>query len=328
MSKPSSILDSIKKKHGELVYINKDTDFKSIQRISTGSFNLDRVLRGGFPKGRIIEIYGPNSTCKTTMCLQTVRELQKQSDEVKAAYIDAEHSLNLEYAENLGVDLDRMYVFKPDYGEQAFDIAEALIDSGEVELIVIDSVAALTPKSELEGDFGDSNMGKHARLMSQACRKLTSKISKKGTTLLFVNQIREKIGVMFGNPETTTGGNALAFYTSVRIELRGSSALKNGTEQYGTKIRAKVSKSKVSPPAEKVEFDLIFGYGIDYEGEVADAAVEMNIVERKGSWFSYNGSNVAQGRDNLVQYLKDNEDVLSEILDKIDEHTANKMAQQ
>ena len=319
-----SVVDELKKKYGDLVYVDKTTDYKSIPRFSTGSFNLDRVLEGGFPKGRMIEIFGPNSTCKTTMCLESARDFQQQDPNAVVAYIDAEHSLNLEYAEKLGVDLSRMHVFKPDYGEQALDIAEELIDSEEIGLIIIDSVAALTPKSELEGDFGDSNMGKHARLMSQACRKLVAKISKTKTSLIFVNQIREKIGVMFGNPEVTTGGNALAFYSTVRIQLRTSTPIKVGADQIGVRIKAKVVKTKVSSPSENVEFDLIYGKGIDYYGEVVDGAIELGVIEKKGSWFSYDGTNVAQGREKLVEFFRNHDDLIDDLVVKIDEAKSKK----
>ena len=288
-----------------------------VEAISTGSLSLDLALGiGGLPKGRIIEIYGPESSGKTTLTLHAIAECQKAGG--IAAFIDAEHAFDRFYAEKLGVDLGELVISQPDNGEQALEIADNLIRSGAVDALVIDSVAALTPKSEIEGEMGDSKMGLHARLMSQALRKLTSSISKTNCTVFFINQLREKIGVMFGNPETTTGGNALKFYASVRIDIRRSTQLKD-TEGgvLGNKTRVKIVKNKVAPPFKTAEFDIMYGEGISKTGEILDLAVELDIIEKSGSWFSYGGSKLGQGRDSVKSILKDNPELSEELEQKI-----------
>ena len=291
---------------------------EEVDAIPTGSINLDLALGvGGYPRGRVIEIYGPESSGKTTLTIHAIAEVQKLGG--VAAFIDAEHAFDASYASALGVDIENLYISQPDNGEQALEIADHLISSGAVDLVVIDSVAALTPKSEIEGDMGDSKMGLHARLMSQALRKLTATINKTGSTLIFINQIRMKIGVMFGNPETTTGGNALKFYSSVRLDIRRIGSIKNGEDIVGNRTRVKVVKNKVAPPFRKVEFDIMFGSGISKTGEILDKAVECGIVLKSGSWFSYNDTKLGQGRDAVKQIIADNPELSHEIEKKIKE---------
>jgi recombination protein RecA len=299
-------LDKIEKDYGKgSVMVLGDKHQEQIEVISTGSLGLDVALGvGGFPKGRIVEIYGPESSGKTTVAIHTIAEAQKAGG--ICAIIDAEHAFDANYARKLGVDVDALIISQPDYGEQALEIADRLISSGAVDLVVVDSVAALVPKSELEGEMGDSKMGLHARLMSQALRKLTATISRTGCCCIFINQLREKIGVMFGNPETTTGGNALKFYASVRLDIRRISQIKDGDTASGNRTRVKVVKNKVAPPFRQVEFDIIFGEGISKVGEIIDMGVELNVLQKSGSWFSYGDSKIGQGREAVKQFLHDN----------------------
>ncbi|MEO5923291.1 MAG: recombinase RecA [Bryobacteraceae bacterium] len=281
---------------------------QAVPVISTGSISVDYALGiGGFARGRIIEIYGPESSGKTTVALQVVAQAQKAGG--MAAYIDVEHALDPAYARKLGVDIDNLLVSQPDYGEQALEITNALITSGSIDVLVVDSVAALVPKAELDGEMGDSFMGVHARLMSQAMRKLTGIVNKSNTCLIFINQIREKIGVMFGSPETTTGGRALKFYSSMRCDIRRVSAIKDGEVVVGNRTKIKVVKNKMAPPFREAEFDMIFGEGISKEGDLVDLGVQQNLVEKSGSWYSYKGERIGQGRDNAKQFLRDNPDV-------------------
>ena len=314
-----STLEKIEKNYGKGAVMSLgDRPKQNIEVISTGSLSLDLALGvGGFPKGRIIEIYGPESSGKTTLAIHAVAESQKQGG--IAAFIDAEHAFDPVYAKKLGVDVDNLLVSQPDNGEQALEIADSLIRSGSIDIIVIDSVAALTPKAEIEGEMGDSRVGLQARLMSQALRKLTATISKTNCCCIFINQLREKIGVMFGNPETTTGGNALKFYSSVRIDIRRSQAIKDGDQNVGNRVKVKVVKNKVAPPFRSCEFDLMFGEGISKVGEIIDMGVELDIVKKSGSWFSYNDSKLAQGREGAKQLLKDNPELCEEIEAKIRE---------
>ncbi|MGB1205074.1 MAG: recombinase RecA [Chitinophagales bacterium] len=273
--------------------------------ISSGSLGLDIALGiGGYPRGRIVEIYGPESSGKTTLAIHAIAEVHKKGG--LAAFIDAEHAFDKQYAKSLGVDVDNLLISQPDYGEQALEIMDHLIRSGALDLIVIDSVAALVPRSELEGDMGDSKMGLQARLMSQAMRKLAGTINKTGCTCIFINQLRQKIGIMFGNPETTTGGNALKFYCSVRLDIRRIAAIKNGTDVVGNRTRVKVVKNKMAPPFKQTEFDIVYGEGVSKIGEILDYAVEMDIVNKSGSWYSYNGQKIGQGRENVKRFLSDN----------------------
>jgi recombination protein RecA len=289
---------------------------ENISSIPSGSIGLDAALGvGGYPKGRVIEIYGPESSGKTTLTIHAIAEVQKQGG--IAAFIDAEHAFDATYASNLGVKIDELLISQADNGEQALEVADHLISSGAVDLVVIDSVAALTPRSEIEGEMGDSKMGLHARLMSQALRKLTATINKTGCTCIFINQIRMKIGVMFGNPETTTGGNALKFYSSVRLDIRRVGAIKNGDEVIGNRTRVKVVKNKVAPPFKKVEFDIMFGEGISSSGELLDIAVELDIIQKSGSWFSYEDAKLGQGRDSVKKILSDNLELCESIKQKI-----------
>jgi recombination protein RecA len=294
-----------------------DQTIEKIEAISSGSIGLDIALGvGGYPKGRVIEIYGPESSGKTTLTLHAIAECQKAGG--IAAFIDAEHAFDRLYAQKLGVDIGELVISQPDNGEQALEIADNLICSGAVDALVIDSVAALTPKSEIEGEMGDSKMGLHARLMSQALRKLTASISKTNCTVFFINQLREKIGVMFGNPETTTGGNALKFYASVRVDIRRSTQLKNSEGGVlGNKTRVKIVKNKVAPPFKTTEFDIMYGEGISKIGEIIDIGVEHDIIEKSGSWFSYGGSKLGQGRDSVKAILKDNPELMEELEQKI-----------
>ena len=293
-----------------------DEKIENVDVIPTGSIGLNAALGvGGYPKGRIIEIYGPESSGKTTLAIHAIAEAQKAGG--IAAFIDAEHAFDRFYAEKLGVNVDNLYISQPDNGEQALEIADQLIRSSAIDIIVIDSVAALTPKKEIEGDMGDSAVGLHARLMSQALRKLTSNISKTKTTCIFINQLREKIGVMFGNPETTTGGNALKFYSSVRLDIRKSSAIKEGDNVLGNITKVKVVKKKVAPPFRKCEFEILFGEGISKIGEIVDLGVEYDIIKKSGSWFSYDGNKLGQGRDATKQLLADNPELCEELEAKI-----------
>ena len=293
-------------------------DFKetSVDAISTGALNLDIALGiGGIPRGRIIEIYGPESSGKTTLALHAVAEAQKTGGE--AAFIDAEHALDPAYAKKIGVDIDNLIVSQPDTGEQALEIAEALIRSGAIDIVVVDSVAALVPKAEIDGDMGDAHVGLQARLMSQALRKLAGTINKTNATIIFINQLREKVGVMFGNPETTAGGRALKYYASVRMDIRRVEAIKQDGEVVGNRTRVKVVKNKVAPPFREAEFDIVYGKGISKEGSVLDLAVTLDIIEKAGSWFSYNGERIGQGRENIKKYLADNPDVMAEVEKKV-----------
>ena len=289
---------------------------EAVQVVSTGSIALDIALGiGGLPRGRVIEIYGPEASGKTTLALQVVAEMQKQGG--TASFIDAEHALDVGYAKRIGVNTDDLLISQPDSGEQALDIAEILVRSAAVDIIVVDSVAALVPRAEIEGEMGDSHMGLQARLMSQALRKLTATISKSMTTVVFINQIRQKIGIMFGNPETTTGGNALKFYSSIRLDIRRIAAIKDGQEVVGSRTRVKIVKNKLAPPFKEVEFDIIFGQGISREGDVVDLGTDMGIIERAGTWYSYSESRIGQGRENAKDFLKKHPDVMKEIEDKI-----------
>ncbi len=310
-------LDKIEKDYGKgSVMMLGDKQKEKMDVISTGSIGLDMALGvGGLPAGRIVEIYGPESSGKTTIAIHTIAQSQKKGG--ICAIIDAEHAFDASYARKLGVDVDNLIISQPDYGEQGLEIADRLISSGAVDVVVIDSVAALVPKGELEGEMGESKMGLQARLMSQALRKLTATISRTGCCCIFINQLREKIGVMFGNPETTTGGNALKFYASVRLDIRRVSQIKDGDVASGNRTRVKVVKNKVAPPFRQVEFDIIFGEGISKVGEIIDMGVELNILQKSGSWFAYGDSKIGQGRDAVKQFLNDNPGVADEIEAKI-----------
>lgn len=301
---------------GTLVRLG-DKEIEPVDSISTGSVGLDIALGiGGIPKGRIIEIYGPESSGKTTLTLHIIAQCQKNGG--VCAFVDAEHALDVKYASNLGVDTENLYVSQPDFGEQALDIVETLARSGAVDLIVVDSVAALTPKSEIEGDMGDQHVGLQARLMSQALRKLTAIVNKMGTTVIFINQIRMKIGVMgYGSPETTTGGNALKFYASVRLDIRKVATLKQNEQSIGNRVKAKVVKNKVAPPFKQAEFDIMFGEGISSEGELIDYGVKLDIVDKSGAWFSYKDTKLGQGRENAKAFIKENKEIYNEILNEI-----------
>lgn len=311
-------LDKLDKAYGKgTVMKMSDAPAVDVDVISSGSLGLDVALGvGGYPRGRVVEIYGPESSGKTTLTLHAIAETQKAGG--IAAFIDAEHAFDRFYAENLGIDIDNLIISQPDNGEQALEIADNLVRSGAIDLIVIDSVAALTPRSEIEGEMGDSKMGLHARLMSQALRKLTGSISKTNCTMIFINQLREKIGVMFGNPETTTGGNALKFYASVRLDIRRSSQIKDADGSVrGNKTRVKVVKNKVAPPFKLAEFDIMYGEGVSKVGEILDLAVEFDIIQKSGSWFSYDATKLGQGRDAVKQMIKDNPDLMDELEAKI-----------
>ena len=299
-----------------------DEQIENVDVIPTGSLNLDLALGvGGYPRGRIIEIYGPESSGNTTLAIHAIAEAQKAGG--IAAFIDAEHAFDRFYAQKLGVDIDNLWISQPDNGEQALEIADQLIRSSAIDILVVDSVAALTPKKEIEGDMGDSAVGLHARLMSQALRKLTATIAKTNTTCIFINQLREKIGVMFGNPETTTGGNALKFYASVRLDIRRVSPIKEGDQVIGNQVRVKVVKNKVAPPFRKAEFEITFGEGISKVGEILDLGVQYNIIQKSGSWFSYDGQKLGQGRDAVKQLMKDNPELCEELEAKVVETIKN-----
>ena len=303
-----------------------DREIEPIDAINTGSLGLDLALGiGGVPKGRIVEIYGPESSGKTTLTLHLIAQCQKAGG--VCAFVDAEHALDPNYAKNLGVDIDNLYISQPDFGEQALDVVETLARSGAVDLIVVDSVAALTPKNEIDGDMGDQHVGLQARLMSQALRKLTSVVHKMGSTVIFINQIRMKIGAMgYGTPETTTGGNALKFYSSVRIDVRRIATLKQGEDPVGNRVRVKVVKNKVAPPFKQAEFDIMFGEGISREGELMDYGVKLDIIDKSGAWFSYAGTKLGQGRENAKAFLKENEAVATEIENKIRENIGDALS--
>ncbi len=289
-----------------------DSTVRDVEVVSTGSLGLDVALGvGGLPYGRVVEVYGPESSGKTTLTLQVVAEVQRQGG--TAAFIDAEHALDPSYAEKIGVNVDDLLVSQPDNGEQALEIADMLVRSGAVNLVVVDSVAALTPKAEIDGDMGDSHVGLHARLMSQALRKLTANIKRSNTLVIFINQIRMKIGVMFGSPESTTGGNALKFYSSVRLDIRRIGAIKKGDEVVGNETRVKVVKNKVAPPFKKVEFEILYGEGISREGELIDMGVEQSLVDKAGAWYSYNGERIGQGKENVRQFLREHPEMAAEI---------------
>ena len=291
----------------------------NIETIPTGSLSLDIALGlGGIPKGRVIEIYGPESSGKTTVTLHMIAEVQKSGG--IAGFIDAEHALDPVYAKNIGVDVDKLYISQPDNGEQALEITETMVRSGALDIVVVDSVAALVPKAEIDGDMGDSHVGLQARLMSQALRKLTAVISKSNCTVVFINQLREKVGIMFGNPETTTGGRALKFYSSVRMDVRRIESLKQGGEVIGNRTRVKVVKNKIAPPFKEAEFDIMFGEGISYVGDVLDLAANVNIINKSGAWYAYEGNKIGQGRENAKIYLKDNPAICEEVAMKVREH--------
>ena len=303
---------------GSIMRLGEGEVIEDIQVVSTGSLGLDVALGvGGLPRGRVVEIYGPESSGKTTLTLQVIAEMQKAGG--TCAFIDAEHALDIQYAQKLGVNLQELLISQPDTGEQALEIVDALVRSGSIDLIVIDSVAALTPKAELEGEMGDSLPGLHARLMSQALRKLTGTIKKTNTMVIFINQIRMKIGVMFGNPETTTGGNALKFYASVRLDIRRTGNIKKGEEVIGSETKVKVVKNKVAPPFKTAEFDILYGEGISREGEIIDMGVTARAVEKSGAWYAYNGEKIGQGKDNAREFLKENPEVAIEIENKVRE---------
>lgn len=314
-------ISSIERSYGKgsIMKLGDPSATLSVETIPTGSISLDIALgMGGVPKGRIIEIYGPESSGKTTVALHMVAEVQKRGG--IAGFIDAEHALDPAYAKNIGVDIDNLYISQPDNGEQALEITETMVRSGAVDIIIVDSVAALVPKAEIDGDMGDSHVGLQARLMSQALRKLTAVISKTNCVVIFINQLREKVGVMFGNPETTTGGRALKFYSSIRLDVRRIESLKAGGEVVGNRTRIKVVKNKIAPPFKEAEFDIMFGQGISREGDILDLAVNLNIIVKSGAWFAYNDSKIGQGRENAKQYLKDNPAVLAEVDKKVREH--------
>ena len=314
-------LTQIEKAYGKgaVMKLGDNAAHMNVEVVPSGSLSLDIALGlGGFPKGRIIEIYGPESSGKTTVALHAVAEVQKRGG--IAGFIDAEHALDPVYARNIGVDIDNLYIAQPDNGEQALEITETMVRSGAVDIIIIDSVAALVPKAEIDGDMGDSHVGLQARLMSQALRKLTAAISRSNCIVIFINQLREKVGVMFGNPETTTGGRALKFYSSVRLDVRRVEALKQGGDVIGNHTRIKVVKNKVAPPFKEAEFDIMFGKGISREADILDLAVNLNIIVKAGAWFSYNDAKIGQGRENTKAYLAQNPDILLEVENKVREH--------
>ena len=301
---------------GAVMRLGESGAHVAVETVPTGCLSLDLALGlGGVPKGRVIEVYGPESSGKTTVALHMISEVQKRGG--IAGFIDAEHALDPVYAKNIGVDIDELYISQPDSGDQALEIAETMVRSGAIDIIVIDSVAALVPKQEIEGDMGDSHVGLQARLMSQALRKLTPVISKSNCIVIFINQLREKVGVMFGNPETTTGGRALKFYASVRLDIRKAENIKQDGEIKGSRTRVKVVKNKVAPPFREAEFDIVYGEGISRAGNILDMAVNMDIIEKSGSWFSYNGERIGQGRENVKKYLKENPEILDEVESKV-----------
>jgi recombination protein RecA len=317
----AAALSQIEKQFGKgsIMRLGDSEVAQDIEVVSTGSLGLDIALGvGGLPRGRVVEIFGPESSGKTTLALQVIAEMQKLGG--TAAFIDAEHALDPQYAQKLGVDVPNILISQPDTGEQALEIADMLVRSGSVDVVVVDSVAALTPKAEIEGEMGDSHMGLQARLMSQALRKLTANIKRTNTLVIFINQIRMKIGVMFGNPETTTGGNALKFYASVRLDIRRTGAIKKGEEVIGNETRVKVVKNKVSPPFKQAEFDILYGEGISREGEIIEIGVQQKLIEKSGAWYAYNGEKIGQGKDNVREFLKANPEVAHEIEAKIRAH--------
>ncbi len=313
-------LSQIEKQYGKgSVMKLGDTGHMQVETVPTGSLSLDIALgAGGVPKGRVVEIYGPESSGKTTVALHMVAEVQKRGG--IAGFIDAEHALDPVYAKNIGVDIDNLYISQPDNGEQALEITETMVRSGAIDIVIVDSVAALVPKAEIDGDMGDSHVGLQARLMSQALRKLTAVISKTNCVVIFINQLREKVGVMFGNPETTTGGRALKFYSSVRLDVRRIEALKQGGEVVGNRTRVKVVKNKIAPPFREAEFDIMFGKGISREGDILDLAADCGVVVKSGAWYAYNDAKIGQGRENAKQYLKDNSQICEEVERKVREH--------
>ncbi len=311
-------IERIEKQHGKgsVMKLGDSGGLINVETIPTGSLSLDLALGlGGIPKGRVIEIYGPESSGKTTVALHMIAEVQKRGG--IAGFIDAEHALDPVYAKAIGVDIDNLYISQPDYGEQALEIAETMVRSGAVDIIVVDSVAALVPKAEIDGDMGDSHMGQHARLMSQALRKLTGIMNKTGCTVVFINQLREKIGVMFGNPETTTGGRALKFYATIRLDVRRIETLKVGGEMVGNRARVKVVKNKIAPPFKEAEFDITFGKGISREGDILDLAAECNVVAKSGAWYAYHNEKIGQGRENAKKYLRENPRIMAEIENQV-----------
>ena len=311
-------ISQIEKQYGKgsIMKLGDNSAHMNVETIPTGSLSLDIALGlGGLPKGRIIEIYGPESSGKTTVALHAVAEVQKRGG--IAGFIDAEHALDPAYAKNIGVDIDNLYISQPDNGEQALEITETMVRSGAVDIVIVDSVAALVPKAEIEGDMGDSHVGLHARLMSQALRKLTAAISRSNCVVIFINQLREKVGVMFGNPETTTGGRALKFYASVRMDVRRTETLKQGGEMVGNHTKVKVVKNKVAPPFKQAEFDIMFGKGISKEGDVLDLAASVGIVQKSGAWFAYGGDKIGQGRENAKAYLREHPEIMDEIEHKV-----------
>ncbi|MCR5107286.1 MAG: recombinase RecA [Lachnospiraceae bacterium] len=314
-------LSQIEKQYGKgsVMKLGDNQNHMNVETIPTGSLSLDIALGlGGIPKGRIIEVYGPESSGKTTLTLHMIAEVQKR--EGIAGFIDAEHALDPVYAKNIGVDIDNLYISQPDNGEQALEIAETMVRSGAVDIIVIDSVAALVPKAEIDGDMGDSHVGLHARLMSQALRKLTAVISKSNCTVVFINQLREKVGIMFGNPETTTGGRALKFYSSVRLDVRRIESIKQGGEVIGNRTRVKVVKNKIAPPFKEAEFDIMFGTGISTTGDILDLAASIDVINKSGAWYAYEGQKIGQGRENTKNYLDEHPEVLAEVDRKVRLH--------
>ncbi len=317
----SAALSHIEKQYGKgsVMKLGDSSVNMNIETIPTGSLSLDIALGlGGVPKGRVVEIYGPESSGKTTVALHMVAEVQKQGG--IAGFIDAEHALDPVYARNIGVDIDNLYISQPDNGEQALEITETMVRSGAVDIVIVDSVAALVPKAEIDGDMGDSHVGLHARLMSQALRKLTAAISKSNCVVIFINQLREKVGIMFGNPETTTGGRALKFYASIRMDVRRIESLKQGGEVIGNRTRVKVVKNKVAPPFREAEFDIMFGRGISREGDVLDLAANLDIINKSGAWYAYEGNKIGQGRENAKTYLGEHPDVMAEVEAKVRAH--------
>ena len=321
-------LGQIEKQYGKgaVMKLGDPTNQMSVETTPTGSLSLDIALGlGGIPKGRIVEIYGPESSGKTTVTLHMIAEVQKRGG--IAGFIDAEHALDPTYAENIGVDIDNLYISQPDNGEQALEITETMVRSGAVDIVVVDSVAALVPKAEIDGDMGDSHVGLQARLMSQALRKLTAVISKSNCTVIFINQLREKVGVMFGNPETTTGGRALKFYSSVRLDVRRIESLKSGGEVIGNRTRVKVVKNKIAPPFKEAEFDIMFGKGISKVGDIVDLASNIDIINKSGAWYAYEGNKIGQGRENTKIYLEEHPDICQEIEDKVAELIIEKVSE-